>query len=75
MMTIFTMFFIELMASRYQIFGDHSHGDVEASDPTKDMLRYSDKKPAHDRKYLLRISMNSRKLARLSGGHKPMVFS
>lgn len=43
LMTIFTMFFIELMASRFQIFGDHSH-DIEASDPTKDMLRYSDNK-------------------------------
>lgn len=43
LMTVFTMFFIELMASRFEIFGKP---DLDASDPTKKMLggkdNYSD---------------------------------
>ena len=35
-MTVFTMFFIELMASRFEIFGQP--GDLDAADPTKIML-------------------------------------
>lgn len=42
LMTVFTMFFIELMASRFEIFGEAG----ESSDPTKAMFakaeRYSD---------------------------------
>lgn len=34
-MTVFTMFFIELMASRFEIFGSP---DLDFSDPTKLML-------------------------------------
>ena len=41
-MTIFTMFFIELMASRFYIFGQKSH-DVEASDPSRDLIRQNEK--------------------------------
>ena len=39
-MTVFTMFFIELMASRFDIFGEHDH---EASDPAKDLFRDTEK--------------------------------
>jgi solute carrier family 39 (zinc transporter), member 1/2/3 len=42
LMTIFTMFFIELMASRFDVFGEQAQ-DLEASDPTKDILRGSEK--------------------------------
>lgn len=39
-MTIFSMFFIELMASRFDIFGEHDHDhDVEAVDPSVDIVR------------------------------------
>ena len=39
-MTIFLMFFIEIMAARFDVFGarDHSH-DLEASDPSKAYMR------------------------------------
>jgi zinc transporter 1/2/3 len=42
LMTIFTMFFIELMASRFDIFGEQAH-DLEALDPSKDLIRESGK--------------------------------
>jgi len=41
-MTVFTMFFIELMASRFDVFGDHA-GDREKSDPSKNLIRGSEK--------------------------------
>lgn len=34
-MTVFSMFFIELMASRFEIFGQP---DLDSADPTKTML-------------------------------------
>jgi zinc transporter 1/2/3 len=42
LMTVFTMFFIEIMAARYDVFGAQAH-DLEASDPSKDLIRASDK--------------------------------
>lgn len=49
-MTIFTMFLIELLAARFDIFGVHEH-DLESSDPSKNVLTksasYRDEKPAH----------------------------
>lgn len=42
LMTIFAMFFLELMASRYGVYGLHAH-DVEANDPSKNMLIDSEK--------------------------------
>lgn len=41
-MTVFTMFFIELMAARFDIFGSKSH-DIEASDPSLDLMRQNEK--------------------------------
>jgi hypothetical protein len=41
-MTIFTMFFIELMAARFDIFGSKAH-DIEASDPSLDLIRQNEK--------------------------------
>lgn len=41
-MTIFLMFFIELMASRYDVFGEHEH-DLEASDPSREVMRGNEK--------------------------------
>jgi solute carrier family 39 (zinc transporter), member 1/2/3 len=41
-MTVFTMFFIELMASRFDIFGQQAH-DLEASDPAQDLIRQNEK--------------------------------
>ena len=35
-MTVFVMFFIELMASRFDIFGEK---DLEAADPALDLIR------------------------------------
>lgn len=40
LMTVFTMFFIELMASRFDVFGTHEH---EAADPAKNLLRDTEK--------------------------------
>lgn len=40
-MTIFTMFFIELLVSRFDIFGEHEHEDVEAADPAADLITRS----------------------------------
>ncbi|KAI9648968.1 low-affinity Zn(2+) transporter zrt2 [Ciborinia camelliae] len=40
LMTIFSMFFIELMASRFDVFGEESH-DLEAADPAKDLIKRS----------------------------------
>lgn len=40
-MTVFTMFFIELMASRFELFGPQ--GQLESSDPTKSMLNGREK--------------------------------
>lgn len=37
LMTVFTMFFIELMASRFEIFGLHDQ-ELEAHDPSMDLL-------------------------------------
>ncbi|TVY47087.1 Zinc-regulated transporter [Lachnellula occidentalis] len=42
LMTIFLMFFIELMASRFDVFGEHAH-DLEATDPAKDILKPAEK--------------------------------
>ncbi|KAM3087285.1 low-affinity Zn(2+) transporter zrt2, variant 2 [Clarireedia jacksonii] len=42
LMTIFTMFFIELMASRFDVFGENSH-DLEAADPSKSIMRQGEK--------------------------------
>ncbi|KAK7751470.1 low-affinity Zn(2+) transporter zrt2 [Diatrype stigma] len=41
LMTIFVMFTIELLASRFDIFGGHSHDDVEAADPSVNVLKKS----------------------------------
>lgn len=41
-MTIFVMFFIELMAARYDVFGDHDH-DLESSDPSRNLVRAPEK--------------------------------
>jgi zinc transporter 1/2/3 len=41
-MTVFTMFFIELMAARFEIFGQQSQ-DLEASDPAQDLTRQNEK--------------------------------
>ncbi|KAL3423386.1 ZIP zinc/iron transporter [Phlyctema vagabunda] len=38
LMTVFVMFFIELMAARFDVFGDHTH-DLESSDPARDLMR------------------------------------
>ncbi|RDL39640.1 Uncharacterized protein BP5553_03980 [Venustampulla echinocandica] len=45
LMSIFVMFFIELMAARFDIFGEQAH-DLEASDPSRDLIRKAEK--AHD---------------------------
>lgn len=47
LMTVFVMFFIELLAARFDAFGQQEH-DLEASDPSKDLMRekYSDTKSA-----------------------------
>lgn len=42
LMTVFTMFFIEIMAARYDVFGTQAH-DLEASDPSKEVMRASGK--------------------------------
>jgi len=42
LMTIFTMFFVELMASRFDVFGEESH-DLEAADPSKSIMRQGEK--------------------------------
>jgi zinc transporter 1/2/3 len=44
-MTIFLMFFIELMAARFDVFGekDHDH-DLEASDPSTSFMRQGEKR-------------------------------
>ena len=41
-MTVFTMFFIELMASRFDVFGEQHASDLEKSDPAKDLMRGSE---------------------------------
>jgi zinc transporter 1/2/3 len=41
-MTIFVMFFIELMAARFDVFGRQAH-DIEAADPSLDLMRKSEK--------------------------------
>jgi zinc transporter 1/2/3 len=41
-MTIFTMFFVELMASRFDVFGEESH-DLEAADPSTSLVRQGEK--------------------------------
>jgi len=41
-MTVFTMFFIEIMAARFDIFGQQD-GGVEGSDPSADLLRDTEK--------------------------------
>ncbi|TEY35442.1 hypothetical protein BOTCAL_0593g00070 [Botryotinia calthae] len=38
LMTIFSMFFIELLASRFDVFGREDH-DLEAADPARDLIR------------------------------------
>jgi hypothetical protein len=39
-MTVFVMFFIEIMASRFDFFGEN-HTDLEARDPAMDLMRNS----------------------------------
>lgn len=40
LMTIFVMFFIELMAARFDVFGNQGHShDLETSDPARDYIR------------------------------------
>jgi hypothetical protein len=39
-MTVFSMFFIELMAARFDVFGEHGH-DMATSDPALDLIRQS----------------------------------
>jgi len=41
LMTVFVMFFIELLAARFDVFGQQAH-DLEASDPSKDLMREKD---------------------------------
>lgn len=41
-MTIFLMFFIELLAARFDVFGSHAH-DLESADPSKDLIVASEK--------------------------------
>lgn len=48
-MTIFSMFFIELMASRFDVFGQECH-DLEAADPAKDLIRRTTRNEKHDAK-------------------------
>jgi zinc transporter 1/2/3 len=37
-MTIFVMFFVELMAARFDVFGSHDHhDDLESADPALDI--------------------------------------
>lgn len=63
-MTIFLMFFIELMASRFDVFGegDHDHDhDVEASDnsePPKDRMRQHEKEGSDGMCYSLSYSLS-----------------
>ncbi|KAK0113240.1 hypothetical protein ONS95_014936 [Cadophora gregata] len=47
LMTIFTMFFIELMASRFDVFGSHEH-ESETVDPAKNLLRDTEKDGGSD---------------------------
>jgi zinc transporter 1/2/3 len=42
LMTVFTMFLIELMAARFDVFGHQEH-DLEASDPSKELFSASEK--------------------------------
>lgn len=46
-MTVFTMFFIELMAARFDVFGHPEH-DLESSDPSTDLIRGSEKDSARN---------------------------
>lgn len=41
-MTVFSMFFLELMAARFDVFGEQAQ-DLEANDPSKDLIRASEK--------------------------------
>lgn len=42
LMTIFVMFFIELLAARFDVFGQHEH-DLESSNPSPDLIRQGEK--------------------------------
>jgi zinc transporter 1/2/3 len=42
LITIFTMFFIELMAARFEVFGEHNH-DLESNDPSRTVIRTAEK--------------------------------
>ncbi|KAG9239085.1 Zinc/iron permease [Amylocarpus encephaloides] len=44
LMTVFVMFFIELMAARFDLFGRQAQ-DVEASTPAKDLVQNNEKSP------------------------------
>lgn len=46
LMTIFLMFFIELLAARFDVFGDH--GDLESSDPSSQLIRAKEKFPSEN---------------------------
>jgi zinc transporter 1/2/3 len=41
-MTVFTMFFIELLAARFDVFGQQSE-DLEASNPAQDLMTQNEK--------------------------------
>ncbi|KAH8599712.1 Zinc/iron permease [Bisporella sp. PMI_857] len=43
LMTIFLMFFIELLAARFDVFGTSHNHDVEALDPSSDYMRQVEK--------------------------------
>ncbi|KAE8451568.1 hypothetical protein EG329_003641 [Mollisiaceae sp. DMI_Dod_QoI] len=43
LMTVFTMFFIELVAARFDIFGHQDSNSLESSDPSVDLLRDTEK--------------------------------
>jgi len=45
-MTVFTMFFIELMAARFDVFGKQAH-DLEATDPSLALFRHGEKYDAN----------------------------
>ncbi|PQE25093.1 plasma membrane low affinity zinc ion protein [Rutstroemia sp. NJR-2017a BVV2] len=51
LMTIFTMFFVELMASRFDVFGEESH-DLEAADPSKSIMRQASPQLSTENSYL-----------------------
>jgi hypothetical protein len=49
LMTIFLMFFIELLAARFDVFGEKAH-DLEAADPSMNLVRQVETKGAANSK-------------------------